>query len=1008
MGSLIKQAEPRAGGKRRVAKRALFIGLAATCVFGLAVWGARLTVASRVVRLALDKQGFADASFRLTRLSPGCVVVEEVRLGGASPVLSVDWAEARFSFPEILRGQLDRVRVRGVETAVVFEAGKPQSPLFERLQGVLKASGGTASGASGGSNVFSVGEVSVYDLRLPLRLGGGAELAQLRGDLSAVSEPGPVRERYRLWTRFTEASGLRVEVAGRVDPLSGEVSLAPDVRIPRMERWLECATLVAPDQMARLTAFPSNCTFALRGAFSAAGWTNVGPFEVTAELGRGSLFSLKEPEGWVRFQTLRLEASGTPLDVQSRLSVGVSGFRIGSQDQVSQEEGRLLSMRGTARFRQTPTNRVVRATLDSDLPGRSVAQVLPKVLPLLPRMMTEGGTLHVEADVAQPLAGTMQGEVRYTAEARRSALTLPSGRVGAGRVAIEGVWRIEDAKPAALSTVIKVEEGYFFRPGLSVRGGAQMQLTSMPPYRTAEGVFEGRLAETAALTKSGWALQDGGLRFQGRASVEGLASHPVWHVSAEVPESGIASLRPGPSWRATVGAQAQIDYAPERVTLDGEVWARDATVSVASTGKVGLVEAGLERGTIRVRMADADPAALSNGVVQATLKARGGWCRAGEWITLEGGEAEVPFTWSLAESLRFTGVPRLTWGKLEAAGLQVHPGGLTLRTEGGRALAAFEATVQASRLRVAALASVPLDRPAEGVLEVSLPETVLAPDDAVVSVLRARAQGATFTGRVSADAKVRLLGTQPHALGRVRLADGCVRSGKMSVDGLAADIPFESSVFFRTIEKPWITFMSAKAGNVRLDEGRVTFQLTPQELFLDRMEVRWCKGSLNAYSVNVAFANPKDEFIVYADRVDLGEALMMVVPFKGKMEGVLYGRFPVGIDNGRVKLSTGFLYSLPGQGGKIRLDDSGQMRALLDRAGIKGEIQEPLSRALSDVDFSTFRLELEPQAGEAGMLRMKLLGKSNDKAWPAPVDLNLNLHAPLEELLNMGLDMSRK
>jgi hypothetical protein len=294
------------------------------------------------------------------------------------------------------------------------------------------------------------------------------------------------------------------------------------------------------------------------------------------------------------------------------------------------------------------------------------------------------------------------------------------------------------------------------------------------------------------------------------------------------------------------------------------------------------------------------------------------------------------------------------------------------------------------------------------VLEVSLPETVLAPDDAVVSVLRARAQGATFTGRVSADAKVRLLGTQPHALGRVRLADGCVRSGKMSVDGLAADIPFESSVFFRTIEKPWITFMSAKAGNVRLDEGRVTFQLTPQELFLDRMEVRWCKGSLNAYSVNVAFANPKDEFIVYADRVDLGEALMMVVPFKGKMEGVLYGRFPVGIDNGRVKLSTGFLYSLPGQGGKIRLDDSGQMRALLDRAGIKGEIQEPLSRALSDVDFSTFRLELEPQAGEAGMLRMKLLGKSNDKAWPAPVDLNLNLHAPLEELLNMGLDMSRK
>jgi len=174
------------------------------------------------------------------------------------------------------------------------------------------------------------------------------------------------------------------------------------------------------------------------------------------------------------------------------------------------------------------------------------------------------------------------------------------------------------------------------------------------------------------------------------------------------------------------------------------------------------------------------------------------------------------------------------------------------------------------------------------------------------------------------------------------------------------------------------------------------------------MEVGWCKGSLNAYSVHLVLKNPKDDFVVYADRIDLGEALMMVLPFKGAMQGVLYGRFPVGFDNGHVKLSKGFLYSLPGQGGMLKLDDNTQMASLLEKAGIKGEVQLPLAKALSDMDFSTFKMDLEPGQGDEGTLRIKLGGKSNDKEWPAPVDVNLNLHGPLEELLNMGLNVSRK
>jgi hypothetical protein len=158
--------------------------------------------------------------------------------------------------------------------------------------------------------------------------------------------------------------------------------------------------------------------------------------------------------------------------------------------------------------------------------------------------------------------------------------------------------------------------------------------------------------------------------------------------------------------------------------------------------------------------------------------------------------------------------------------------------------------------------------------------------------------------------------------------------------------------------------------------------------------------------VHLNLKTPRDDFVVYADRIDMGEALMMAFPFKGKIDGVLYGRVPVGIDRGRVKLYPGFLYSLPGQGGKIVLDDSRQMLGLLEQAGIRGDVQAPLSKALSDMDLSAIKMDLAPREAGDETLSIRLTGKSNFKEWPAPVDLSLNLNGPIEQLLNIGLDMS--
>ena len=983
-----------------------FLTMAVCLCLGAALWRLRVPLASRLARGALDRQGLADLSFRLSQLSPGRVVVQDIRWGKPAPVLSVDRVDVRFSLPELKRRRVERLDVQGVKTTLISGRGKMNSPLAERLKPMLAAAqkGRGAVRAPGAAARFSVSAATVRDVRVEVVSSDRAPLAELTMGAGAMSEAA---DRYRVWGCAQDGRSFSLKAEGTVLADAGQVSVTPELRIGDVGALIELARRIVPERVAAFAAVPTNCSLTARGDFSFENWTNAGPFEVSAELGRGSAFAVPSQDAWVRFQTLRAEAAGTPRDASFRVSAGVAGFRIGGLLQASQEVGRMLSLRGSARFRQTATNQWLTATLDSDLPGRSIAKVLPRVLPLVPVFFSDGGTLRTEAEVSRPPRGEWQGQVAFAAEALRSSAPLAAGRFGAAAVSVTGTVEVADSKPGAVKTEIVLSNGYFYRQNLTVKGDGKAELTMRPPYASASGTFQGRVSESAALPKLNLFLQDGSVPFQGEAAVTGLPSKPQWQVALRVPEFGVASTRQSARAEGTAGAVASVWYGPTNLAVEGEAWVRDVSL-LAGPESNRLGEAGLSRIAARFKVPEFNPASASNAVVGVTFGVSNGWAKAGALAVLEDARCEVPFEWSPAAGFSFLQPQRLTWRRLEAQGLKVMPDGFSLAARDRAVEARFGVRVAESKMRVAVQALVPLDDPKRVVVDVTLPDTEIASDDAVAAVVRGKVKGAEVSGHVAAEAKVRFLGSQPQVLGRGRVSDGRVRSGKAAVEGVAADVPFESGALFRTIERPFVTFKSAKAGNMLLGQGRFEFQLTPGGVFVDRLEVGWCNGSLNAYSVHLDFKNPKDDFIVYADRIDLGAALMMVMPFKGKMEGVLYGRFPVGFDKGHVKLSTGYLYSLPGQGGKLRLDDHKQMQALLDKSGIRGDIQMPLSKALSDMDFNTFKMELEPKTNGDGTLRIRMVGHSNDKAWPAPVDLNMNLNGPLEDLLNMGIGVSRK
>ncbi len=795
---MIKRKQKRRGWLLRVAAFVVFV-LAAAAVGAGVLWHLRIGLASRWVRSALDREGLADVDFRLTTLAPGRIVIEDVRWGTPAPAVSVDCLEIRFSYPDVTRGWLDRVRIRGIRTPLVVKAGRATSPLVERVAALaaVRAAGRgrdrvTRSGAT--FDRMGVGELSVSGAQVAVTGADGETVLTVAGDLGATAEPGGERlqagcdpDRYRLWARLGDDAGLRVALTGAVVPDIGQVSLEPEVKLLDIGAWFERLRRVLPDLPEAPRGVSMNRSLALQGRLTGDGWTD---------------------------------------------------------------------------------------------------------------------------------------------RARRG-----------------------------------------------------------------NGEGQGRIGFTASLAR-----RDETVAFDGEAVVTGGFSNTVWQATVRVPEFSIVSTQEHARVQALAGMSIGAHYGAGRVAVNGEAWLRDVRATFGQKhGAAG--EAGIGRIGVRVDLPECDATSASNAVATAWVGISNGWiqARSGSMTgTLEGLQGEAPVTWSARDGLVFPPGHRLSWQRLEANGVSVTNKGFTLESVDQARVVRLRAGITGSRITGEVTARFPNADPRQVVVGVSIPETDLASDDGVAALLRKKMPDVDITGRVSAEASLRLSGGRSLVTGRLRMADGTLRGKSFEARGMVVDVPLEYDGVPRTTGRPLVSFVSAQVGNIRLDQGTVRFQLVPDELVIDRMEVGCCKGSLNAYSVHLNLKNPRDDFVVYADRIDMGEALMMAFPFKGKIDGVLYGRVPVGIDRGRVKLYPGFLYSLPGQGGKIVLDDNRQMLGLLEQAGIRGDVQAPLSKALSDMDLSAIKMDLAPRKAGDETLSIRLTGKSNYKEWPAPVDLSLNLNGPIE------------
>lgn len=356
-------------------------------------------------------------------------------------------------------------------------------------------------------------------------------------------------------------------------------------------------------------------------------------------------------------------------------------------------------------------------------------------------------------------------------------------------------------------------------------------------------------------------------------------------------------------------------------------------------------------------------------------------------------------------------VPRdssqLGWSRAAAGGVAWQAGALqSAITEEGRCLA-WRLPLQAEESAAALdLKWNVRDGGHGGDVTLALPATTLAPTDAL---WRAFAPRLACSGLLAATACVSWAAAQaPTWRVDAALAEGEARdsAGRWRISGVATRVAAKGGLSRPRSPVVTTTFHDADFAGLKLDGGSVRWQWLEGAWLVERADLAWCGGWVRLAGLRIDPRELDLDGVLSFERIDAARLLALLPQLDGVATGRLDGRLPLRLRRNHLSLTEGQLYSLPGEGGTLRLHDTTFVNDYLQRAGMPAAVRRKITAALRDLAYDLLRLDLVSLTAREARLKLRVAGRAaHDKDLP-PVDLEINLNGPLEGLLNLGLQLN--
>jgi hypothetical protein len=258
--------------------------------------------------------------------------------------------------------------------------------------------------------------------------------------------------------------------------------------------------------------------------------------------------------------------------------------------------------------------------------------------------------------------------------------------------------------------------------------------------------------------------------------------------------------------------------------------------------------------------------------------------------------------------------------------------------------------------------------------EIYYPET--GPEVDLGKLLPAAA-GFTFKGKLLEEGNLVIGKKGFNAAARSAISNGELRhrKNKIAIEAIQMDLLIPDLAQMRSAPGQKLKFARASLGEMNLENGEIDFQIeSPRSILVEKSHFNWCDGNVDAPAIRFRSGTEDYNLILYCDRLDLAKVLQQFGAATVSAEGQLNGRIPLRYQNGKLSFTDGFLFTTPGESGKIRMTD-----AEILTAGIPPDtpqyVQMELARkALEDYDYKWAKLNLTTE-GEDLLLKMQLDGK---------------------------------
>ena len=210
---------------------------------------------------------------------------------------------------------------------------------------------------------------------------------------------------------------------------------------------------------------------------------------------------------------------------------------------------------------------------------------------------------------------------------------------------------------------------------------------------------------------------------------------------------------------------------------------------------------------------------------------------------------------------------------------------------------------------------------------------------------------------------------------QVQNASVRMEKGKFAVEGIQMSLSIPELPKLRSAAGQHLVFSKLALGDLVAKDGRIDFQIESAQSFLiEKTHFIWCDGNVDTQSMRISPGVEDYRITFYCDRLKLAQVLEQFGAATADGEGAVNGRIPLHYKNGKIRFDDGFLFSTPGNGGKIHLKGTDILTAGIPPSTPQYVQMELAREALKDYDYSWAKLNIASE-GEELLLQMQMDGK---------------------------------